>query len=108
MAQWNLRNGTWVCEPQGQGRDPHQVGDDCSHDGIVAQWGLTSDGRWVCIPQEQGRDPHQVGDDCSHDGIVAQWGLTPDGRWICIPQEQGGDDAEPYVPDAPTAVPGER
>lgn len=67
----------------------HNAGDDCSHDGLTAQWALTPDGQWTCTPQGQGTDPHQIGDDCSHDGLTAQWGKTPDGQWACLPQGQG-------------------
>ncbi|MFI1919518.1 hypothetical protein ACH438_40825, partial [Nocardia sp. NPDC020380] len=97
-------DGQWTCAPQGQGADPHQIGDDCSHDGLTAQWALTPDGQWTCAPQGQGADPHQIGDDCSHDGLTAQWGKTPDGQWACIPQgqgvqNQGGQNIAP-TPDA--------
>ncbi|NNH72361.1 hypothetical protein HLB23_21285 [Nocardia uniformis] len=78
-------------QPTAPARD---IGDDCSHGNIVAQWGKTPDGQWVCIPQEQGRDEHQVGDDCSHDGIVAQWSWTG-AKWVCVPQEQGESEVEP-------------
>ncbi|QIS02031.1 hypothetical protein F5X71_06620 [Nocardia brasiliensis] len=50
VAQWDLRDGQWMCVPRGQGRDAHRVGDDCSHDGIVAQWGLSPGGGWLCEP----------------------------------------------------------
>ncbi|MEV6340220.1 hypothetical protein AB0M12_36525 [Nocardia vinacea] len=74
-------------------------GDDCSHEGIVAQWDMRN-GLWVCAPRDQARNQHQVGDDCSHEGIVAQWGLSSDGGWICIPQGQGVAEPQP-VPQNP-------
>lgn len=78
-------------------------GDDCSHEGIVAQWDMRN-GLWVCAPREQARNQHQVGDDCSHDGILAQWGLSPDGGWICIPQGQGVAEPQP-APQNPVPQP---
>ncbi|MFD0364156.1 hypothetical protein ACFQZZ_22155 [Nocardia sp. GCM10030253] len=68
-----------------------RLGDDCSHDGIIAHWDLR-DALWVCVPQQPGGHPYQVGDDCSSGGIAAQLDVTPDGRWVCVPQEQRRDE----------------
>ncbi|WP_147403839.1 hypothetical protein [Nocardia panacis] len=62
-----------------------RIGDDCSHDGLPAQWELRG-GEWACLIAGAPGD-HELGDDCSHDDVPAEWAVAPDGRWVCLPRQ---------------------